>query len=217
MLLASLLGRSNNAAMSYSLMLEKVSSALGPLILIGLAVLAFFSPDDIRELLIYDRGRIQSGEFWRLLTGHFLHTNLNHLLLNCAAVAVLWVLHSDYYRALGYLLLVVLLALLTGVGLLFFSPSVSWYVGLSGVLHGLIIWGGIHDIQRGWMTGYLIVLGTAGKVAWEQFGGDTSAAAALIGAPVAIDAHLWGAVAGALVPGLWLVFGGGWRRSVRQY
>ncbi|MEM9492678.1 MAG: rhombosortase, partial [Myxococcota bacterium] len=79
-------------------------------------------------------------------------------------------------------------------------PGLTWYVGLSGVLHGLLIAG----LICGWRqapgeSGALGVV-VAAKLAWEQFGGALPGSALTAGGPVIVDAHLFGA-AGGLVAG----------------
>jgi|GEM_PF-208161 len=169
------------------------------LAVIAVAGLAHLLPEAAREWLLYDRGAIAAGQYWRLLSGHFLHTNLNHFLVNVAALAILCYMFAPYLSARKAAGILLLLCVLCGAGLFAFAGDLQRYVGLSGVLHGLVVWGSVVDIRRGERLGLVLLLGTAAKIAWEQLGGDTSATAALIDADVAIAAHLWGAVAGLLI------------------
>jgi rhomboid family GlyGly-CTERM serine protease len=167
-----------------------------PLIVILLAVLAFVVDS---SLFHYQRDLFDAGEYWRGLTSHFLHTNFNHLALNVAAVALLWALHGHFYNVKNYCVVFVCSAITATLGVHLYSPEISQYVGLSGVLHGFFVWGAIKDIQHKEKTGYLLLLGVLGKLAYEQIVGPSEDVAALISATVAIDAHLWGALGGALV------------------
>lgn len=166
---------------------------------IAVAGFAHLLPDAAREWLLYDRRAIAVGQLWRLVSGHFLHTNLNHLLMNGAALFILFCMFGPRLGALKSVGLLLLLCALCGAGLFVFAGGLQRYVGLSGVLHGLIVWGSIADIRRGERLGLVLLLGAVAKIAWEQLGGDTGATAALIDAEVAIAAHLWGALAGLLV------------------
>lgn len=173
---------------------------IGPLLLFAAVLCCWRLAPLLTPWLEYDRvAIIASGEFWRLVSGHLPHTNLQHLLLNCAGLLLLWILHGHHYRTLPFLGATGFAALMTGLGLLWFSPQTDLYVGLSGVLHGLIIWGGCLDIRARWRTGYLLVAGTWIKVAWEQYFGASDATAQLIDAAVAVDGHLWGTVAGTIL------------------
>lgn len=172
----------------------------GPVLLCVAVLGCWLLAPALTPRLEYDRSAIiASGEIWRLLSGHLLHTNLQHLLLNGAGLLLLWILHGQHYRTRPFLGATAFTALMTGLGLLWFSPQTDIYVGLSGVLHGLIIWGGCLDIRARWRTGYLLVAGTWIKVGWEQHFGASEATAQLIDAAVAVDGHLWGSVAGTIL------------------
>lgn len=131
-----------------------------------------------------------------MLTANLLHTNTNHLLLNLAGLSLLWALHGDAYRFWRYMMIMVLCALATTLGILLFSPQLIGYVGLSGALHGLFVWGAIDDIRRKDVTGWFLLLGVVVKIAWEQWQGASDSMATLINASVAVDAHAYGALGG---------------------
>lgn len=173
------------------------------IILIALiAILAFILERVIgiafTDFFVYQKQLISQGEIWRLFTGHFLHTNNYHLLLNLAALIMLWLLHGRFYSKSNYTALFLLTALITSLGLYYFSPDLQQYVGLSGVLHGVFVFGALMDIRAKDKTGYLLFIGVWGKIAHEQIYGASADVSALIAANVAIDAHLWGALGGLL-------------------
>lgn len=168
------------------------------ILIILLSMMAFIFNNSLSDFLVYQQDLIVQGQVWRLLTGHFFHTNHYHLLLNLAAVVMLWALHGHFYYVKNTSLLFITSGLTCSLGLYFFSPSIIQYVGLSGVLHGFFIWGALMDIKNKDKTGYWLVLGVCLKIAHEQFYGASTDISALINARVAIDAHLWGAVGGLL-------------------
>lgn len=170
-------------------------SLVGPLIVFALALLGFIFEPASSELLGYQRHTFSQGRYWQLLSASFLHTNLNHLLLNLAGMALLWALHGQYYRPVNYLLMFVLLSVASALGVHYYSLELSHYVGLSGALNGLFTWGAIKDIQRGLRTGWLLLIGIIAKVGYEQWQGADAQVASLINAQVAIDAHLFGVLA----------------------
>ena len=172
------------------------NQTLPVLAILLLAFVAYAFEDDLLASLIYHRTFILQGEYWRLFTGHIFHTNGNHLLLNLAGLTLLWSLHGQYYQCTRYLLLTLFSALSVSLGLLCFSPELSQYVGLSGILHGIFIWGALTDIQHKLKSGYLLLLGIVLKVSHEQIYGASNDITTLINAKVAIDAHLWGMLAG---------------------
>ncbi len=140
------------------------------------------------------------GEYWRWLSGHFVHNNIAHLAMNLAALLSLFWLGLPLANLACLLLLLPVLALLNSVFLFGFYPELQWYVGLSGVLHGLAAMIGIGLWQQRDKTGLLLFIGLLLKLLWEQsgfyHGGST---AELIGVRVATEAHLGGGIAGLLL------------------
>jgi len=171
-----------------------------------LSVIAYFINGDMESTLVYHRQLIEQGEYWRLITGHFLHTNGYHLLLNLAALSLLWALHGQFYTIQNYALLFFSSALICSAGLYFLSPEIRQYVGLSGVLHGIFIFGAIMDIKHHDKTGYLLFAGVWLKIAHEQIYGASEDVSTLIDASVAIDAHLWGGVGGLIFSVIYFVY-----------
>ena len=169
-----------------------------PLSICIISLIAFIFDAQISEFLVYQREAINNGQLWRLLTGHFFHTNGFHLILNLCALSLLWALHGQFYSNVNYLVLFVFSAISCSIGLCYFSPDLYQYVGLSGALHGIFVFGALSDIKHKDKTGYLLFLGVWLKILHEQIYGASSDVANLIEANVAVDAHLWGAVGGLL-------------------
>jgi rhomboid family GlyGly-CTERM serine protease len=165
---------------------------------VSVAVLAFIFEEQLINTMIFERSGIAKGEFWRLLTGHFFHSNLNHLLLNVGGLVLLWALHGQHYQTWQYIVFFIFSALFTSLSMFVFSPDITSYVGLSGVLHGIFIWGVIYDVRHKISGGYLLLTGVIGKVIYEQIYGAEESIQSLIEAPVAVDAHMWGAISGLL-------------------
>ena len=111
---------------------------VAPLLVMTFSVILYAFEPDSGNLLAYSRSHITNFEVWRLTTGHLLHTNLNHLMLNTLGLVLLWALHGHYYSTAHYLAFVVYSSLFTSLSIYLFSPDLEWYVGLSGVLHGCL-------------------------------------------------------------------------------
>lgn len=169
-----------------------------PFLVIFLACLAYIFDSSVSGLLNYQRDLVSNGELWRIFTGHFLHTNGYHLLLNIAAVALLWSLHGQFYTNKIYIKLLLLSAITCTVGIHYFSLDIYQYVGLSGILHGIFIWGALMDIKHKDKTGYVLLVGVVVKIIHEQVYGASADVAELISANVAVNAHLWGALGGLI-------------------
>lgn len=169
----------------------------GMLVFVLLLVTLHFLPESLRSGLEYHRA--EPEQVWRALTGHLLHSNHWHLVMNLGALLLMLMLHQLYYSLHSFAFL--LLAGCVGISVLLylFSPDIQIYVGLSGWLHCFITAGALLDIKHKIQSGWLILLGVIAKVAYEQWQGPDAELAALIDANVAIDAHLYGVICGLLL------------------
>ncbi|GIU13519.1 rhombosortase [Shewanella morhuae] len=167
------------------------------LICAGLYLAGLTSPT-IDNVLAYNRGAINGGEWWRLVSGNLLHTNQWHLLMNLAGLWVVLFLHHFHYHLKGLSTLFFILCLFEGIGLYVGYPQLLGYVGLSGMLHGLFVYGAVQDIVRKLRSGYVLLIGVIIKVGYEQLYGASSDVTAMIGARVATEAHLVGLVCGLI-------------------
>ncbi|HIP75908.1 MAG TPA: rhombosortase, partial [Psychromonas hadalis] len=150
------------------------------------------------DVLAYHYNAIFNFEWWRLITSTFCHTNFNHLAMNIAGLVVVLLLFPTAFLDLKLWHLILFSSLFISFSLLIFTPSLIWYVGLSGVLHGLFTYGVMFDIKNKDKWGRILGLGIAGKIIIEQTFGSPISTAELIAAPVAINAHLYGAISGIL-------------------
>ncbi|SET12043.1 rhombosortase [Thalassotalea agarivorans] len=176
----------------------KKQQCLPPIAIAVIALCFWMFESALYQDLVWDRQSISLGEYWRLVTGHFFHSNTIHLLLNLGALALLWALQGNHYTAKQYFTLVFVSALVIGILMFYFSPSIQRYVGLSGILHGIFVYGAIMDIKARIANGKLLFVCLWIKIAYEQFSEPNKALANLIEANVAIDAHLFGAIVGTI-------------------
>lgn len=172
---------------------------LGPLLLTLVCGLLFCLEPQSSHYLAYDRVEIQQFQLWRFITGNLLHTNANHLYMNLAGVLLLWALHGWYFNLQQYTAILLFLSISTTLGIYVFASQLHWYVGLSGLLHGVMLLGAYFDIRKGLKSGWLLLLGVIVKVAHEQIFGASQDIANLINANVAIDAHLYGTLSGLCI------------------
>jgi rhomboid family GlyGly-CTERM serine protease len=182
-----------------------------PLLLSLGIVLIMLGGESVSQWLRYDRLAIMQGEYWRLLTAHLTHLGWSHLLLNLAGLFLLWILLGDVLSRTGWILLLLVSALAISAGLWLFDPQLRWYVGLSGVLHGILLGGALLLALNGSREGIYLLLVCVGKLLWEQFMGPMPGSEATAGGKVIVNAHLYGAVAGGVfVLSLWSR--NGWRK-----
>lgn len=149
--------------------------------------------------LRYEREGILNGQVWRLLTGHLMHLGWPHLLLNLAGLALLWIIFGRLLSFARWIVALTCCALGVSLGLLLFHPELDWYVGMSGVLHGMFVIGAVAGIRSGYRAEWLLLGLLTLKLAWEQIQGATSATTEFIGGAVIVDAHLYGAITGLIV------------------
>lgn len=165
------------------------------LVLLGLVLLSLLGESG-RLALRYQREAVLQGEYWRLLSGHLVHGSTLHLALNAVGLTLIAALFPRDYSWRAWLLIALFSMLTIDAGLVFYEPHLRWYVGLSGVLHGALAAGTVawwrHESKP--LAASLSAI-LAGKLAWEQWHGALPLSGDL---PVVVDAHLYGALGGAL-------------------
>jgi rhomboid family GlyGly-CTERM serine protease len=167
-----------------------------PIAIVGLCSALSLGGDTARESLRYERSGLAAGEIWRLLSGHFVHLGWGHLVLNLTALGIMARLFEDVLGRLEWLVVTAASALAIDLGLYYVSGTTEWYVGLSGVLHGLLAAGSVKLIVAREAAGPFLLALIFAKLVWEQFGGPLPYSEFASGGPVIIDAHLFGAVGG---------------------
>lgn len=175
-----------------------------PLAFFVLIVLLELLKPTSTELLGFYPDSIANGEVWRAITGQILHSNTNHMLLNIAGLALVWALHGEYYTSKHYSILMFTSLTLVGAGLVAVYSNTIYY-GLSGIIHTLLIYGAVIDISKHRKTGWLLVIGVWAKVYYELTFGASAATANLIGASVAVEAHLIGVCVGSILGPAYLI------------
>lgn len=167
------------------------------------ALAAAVGGDAARAALRYERGLLLE-EPWRLITGNLVHLGAVHLVLNLVGLALVAALARGAVTALRAVTVLLGAMLGVGLGLWWLSPSVGWYVGLSGALHGLLAWTALAlcGAPATRVLGVALAAMLAAKLGAELALGSVATTAALIGAPVVSDAHLYGAFGGLLGGGV---------------
>ncbi|MDA9557048.1 rhombosortase [Vibrio sp.] len=158
-----------------------------------LCVLLQFEP--FRSFMVWSESDIKSGDYWRIITGNFTHTNTIHLIMNLIGLVVIQFIFQPPTRTLSLLLI----GLSTAVGLANLMTDMVYYSGLSGVLHGLFIYCALMEALNKRKSSWLLVTGIILKVGWENTLGSTESTAQLIGARVAVEAHLFGLLSGLFI------------------
>ncbi|MDM8567465.1 rhombosortase [Candidatus Halobeggiatoa sp. HSG11] len=152
-----------------------------PCCIIVIAIFVQWLDIDIR----YSRAGMENGEYWRLITAHFAHLSWTHLILNAISLLIIWELTTKSYS----LWWILICGLGISLGLWLFSPEVTWYVGMSGILHGLLA-------TIAWLHYPILLILLIAKLVWEQLYGGLLATTILTGGTVIVDAHLYGTIIG---------------------
>lgn len=174
------------------------SPAIWLAIAIGILCLVLQSAG-LAELLRFDRQAIAGGQWWLLLSGNFVHLGKSHLWMNLAGFALVVALVWSHFTALQWFIITLFSSLVVGAGLYLLDPDVGWYVGFSGSLHGLILAGCLADLKTYPRSAGLLLVLIIGKLGWEQIAGALPGSESVAGGHVVVNAHLYGALGGAVI------------------
>ena len=160
----------------------------------ALVVAINFQPD-FAEQLRYERASF-GQQWWQGLSHALPHVNLKHMWLNVLALLCMAALFPEAFKSFSWLFALAFSAMASATGLYFFSPAIDWCIGLSGALHGLMIYVVLHS-----RANIFWLLAIASKLIVEQTdmfadSGIVSITVDYIGHSIVIDAHLWGAMGG---------------------
>jgi len=185
-------------------LLHRFSISIWPLVFVALVLGLVALNPWLKPWLRFDEGAISQGEYWRLFSAHFVHLGWVHGLLNGAGFVLLALIYpagKAVYWCLFYL-----------VSSLFISAYILvdgetyYYVGASGVLHGLFILAAYFSRALDLWRRYALMAIIVAKLFWEQspYYQDTGVSEA-IGGMVYVDAHLIGGLCGLLVVIIFLI------------
>jgi len=153
----------------------------------------------LHDQLRWERGLIDQGAWWLLLTGNFVHLGQSHLWMNIAGFVLVVALVWTHFSARQWCLVIVFSSLVVGVSLWFFNPEVAGYVGFSGTLHGLILAGCLADLRTYPKSAAILLTLIIAKLTWEQIAGPLPGSESTAGGQVLVDSHLYGAIGGAII------------------
>ena len=163
-----------------------------------LGLLLQLDGDAARTGLAWDRAALEGGEYWRLVTGHLVHLGWSHLALNLAGLGLVTWITGSAYSPLRWLVIAVLTIATIDAGFWYLYTNLDWYVGLSGLLHGLLIAGLVAGVRRRDPEAMVLGVLVIAKLGWEQAVGPLPGSESTSGGAVIVDAHLYGAIGGML-------------------
>ena len=147
----------------------------------------------------FNRELVEQGHVWLLFSGHIMHLNWSHWALNMAGLGIVAFFFSPHASFKQWLTVIVVSACVINVGIWFYLPEIRSYVGLSGILHGLFLYGALREIRFYPLSGYVLTTVLIAKLLWESFHGALPGSEQMTGGHVLTEAHLLGAIGGILV------------------
>ncbi len=174
-------------------------------LLAGLTVGLYATLGPAPEAWIFDRAAIAGGEWWRLISGHWVHSDAAHLGWNLAGLLTLgWIVEMRGRCGLMAGLLVGTLSV--DLMLWLALPGLAAYCGLSGLLNSLLLLA-LAGLWRRTTAPLLVATGTLSllKIMGEMSAGQalfTQAAWASVP-----EAHLAGWLAGLILSSVWMIRG----------
>ncbi|MDV6315249.1 rhombosortase [Idiomarina sp. HP20-50] len=120
------------------------------------------------SLLTFNSNSVMQ-EGWPLITTHFIHLDWWHAFFNYSGLALIVVIWREYWSARWLANALLISGVATSV-ILWAIPVNLSFVGLSGVLHGLLGYCLIKDIRSGRKWMWLILAALVAKVVSELLG-----------------------------------------------
>ncbi len=178
--------------------LRRYPVSFWPLVMLVMVLLLNAGGSFITQLLRFDHLAIAQGEWWRLLSAHFVHLGWAHALLNSGGLLLVAWMHprGPAWRWWGFYLISALCISIV----MYMKGEVSTYVGASGVLHGLLILAAFFSRWLETWRRVLIVVLISAKLIWEQSPWyEDTGVGEMIGGYVVVDAHFLGGVTGLML------------------
>ena len=170
-----------------------------PLFLLLTSLSLALSSEFTTAYLRYERSSIVDGELWRLLSAHLVHAGWEHLWLNLFALIIIWMLFKNFLSTSLWWLFTLLSSLYISISFFIFMNQLEWYVGLSGVLHSMMVFGSIAGLIHKRKEFILLLIFILAKVLFEQFYGSFSSDIVMAEGVVIVNAHMSGVIIGAII------------------
>lgn len=151
------------------------------------------------DTYIYQREILAAGEeLWRAITGHFVHLDTMHATINILTMIILVTVLAPFITMGSVVLYLLVSCVLVSLALYLWSPEVSYYAGLSGVLHSLFVLSGLRFIGAGHtFIGITMLTIFAGKAIAELVTGESVTTS--MDVPVVLEAHIYGIAVGLIL------------------
>lgn len=176
-----------------------------PILGISIGLFLLEQLPSLASLSLFSYLDIEAGQWWRLLTGGYLHSHFWHLSLNLCALWLIYFLFAPYSYSKYASLLFFVFNTLVNSAIWMFSPQTLYYVGLSGTLHSLFCFGACLLYLKQPKLSILMLCAITIKIALEQLYNTPILTQAWVGSSIHYDAHFYGWCIG-LITGLFFHF-----------
>ncbi len=159
-----------------------------------------------QEHLRYQHDWLHSGEVWRIVTANWVHVGWEHMALNMLGLAICVSLANPRWSVKRWFLQSLCIGI--GISTLFTlqNPDLHWYAGFSGILFGLYFLAAYDLYARDRLIALLMGGAIVLKVIIEQYTPFNLDSSDLIGAPVIVDAHLYGLLMAIAIALVWATY-----------
>ncbi len=182
---------------------------LPAVLIISSGVIELFG-DPGRSFLQFDRAAISVAELWRLISGHFVHLGPNHFFLNAFGLVLVWLFVGVHFTVRQWLIVIAVSIAGIDAGLWFFDSQLTWYVGMSGFLHGMLAAGIVKGFQAVPREAMVVGAVLVTKIMFEQLIGPLPGSEQSAGGDVVVNAHLYGVLAGVAAAAVF------WNRDIAK-
>lgn len=156
---------------------------------------------EARGGLLYDRGAIAHGEFWRIWTGHLVHFGWPHLVVDAGLLLIVGTIadkENPWFFRIGFVLMP---AFISGC-MFWLEPTMTRYGGLSAFNLGVLLFIAAQGWRKDWTDWFwpAVIAIYIGELFYEYYRGGEGGGAIRFDDPhisVATGAHL--AAAGYVV------------------
>lgn len=172
------------------------TTTIGP-VFIAILVIELLGASEYARYSLPD---ISTGQWWRLLSGHLAHFNANHMWMNLIALLVLYGLFNEAWSPTRFWACYFFSAISISLLISVVDPELTYYYGFSGINYALLFCFLILDGNKSPVAYTLVLVIFSVRLLQEQMPTyNVHYLQTVIYGPVYPNAHLWGAVSGALV------------------
>jgi len=170
------------------------------LVIVAVSALAQLSLLSSEDWLQFSRAEIESGQWWRFITGNIVHLTWRHWLMNILGLLAIVLVFPNSMRTSTVVWVFLGCCLAVTIGIWFFDEEILWYVGLSGALHGLLVTLIVVDYaQKKHFLNIVLFLALVAKLVWEWVMGPIPGSVSMAGGQVLVQSHLYGFLGGLII------------------